>query len=302
MSTDLGSRPRTSWFALLPVALLAAFLAAGCGECEKCGCRLNVAGTAKDRGTNEGAGTDRSPGTTEFVSFDSPDGEWGTVKGEVVWQGKDVPEPAEIAVNVDAAHCLSKGKLHDEKWVINKSNKGVRWVVVWLTPEGSGAIPVHPSLAKLDKNEVTLDQPCCQFAPRVIAMRQGQSLLAKNSAPVTHNVKWNGGKNNGEGNLLIPSGGEAKIGVMKASNSPVALECNIHSWMKAWVRVFDHPYFDVTDENGKFTIKQAPAGKFRLVVWHEDAGWGPGGKQGQPITIKANGETDAGKIEIKPAD
>ena len=38
------------------------------------------------------------------------------------------------------------------------------------------------------------------------------------------------------------------------------LACNIHGWMKAYVRVFDHPYYAVTDEDGKFEIKLARVG------------------------------------------
>ena len=55
----------------------------------------------------------------------------------------------------------------------------------------------------------------------------------------------------------------------------------------------------VTDENGKFEMKNAPAGTYQLVSWHEATGWGPGGRDGNPITIKAGGETDVGKLEIK---
>jgi hypothetical protein len=70
--------------------------------------------------------------------------------------------------------------------------------------------------------------------------------------------------------------------------------------MKAWVRVFDHPYFAITDGDGKFEIKNAPAGDFRLVIWHEGVGWVKGGKTGTPITIKAGGDTDLGKVEMTP--
>ena len=59
---------------------------------------------------------------------------------------------------------------------------------VWLQPEGSGSMPIHPKLEKADKDEVVVDQPCCQFVEHAFAMRAGQSLVAKNSAPIAHNV------------------------------------------------------------------------------------------------------------------
>jgi hypothetical protein len=71
--------------------------------------------------------------------------------------------------------------------------------------------------------------------------------------------------------------------------------------MTAWVRVFNHPYFVVTDKDGNFEMKNAPAGEYNLVTWQEEVGWVKGGKVGVPINIKADGVTDAGKIELNPA-
>lgn len=45
--------------------------------------------------------------------------------------------------------------------------------------------------------------------------------------------------------------------------------------MSASVRVFDHPYFAVTNENGEYQIPKAPVGNYRIFVWHpigENAG------------------------------
>ena len=93
-------------------------------------------------------------------------------EGRVTMEGT-VPERSEIDVgnNPDAQTCLAKGKLFDEKWIVNKENKGVRWVFVWLQPEGSGTIPMHPTLEKPDKEEVTFDQPCCQFVEHAFGGR-----------------------------------------------------------------------------------------------------------------------------------
>ena len=58
-----------------------------------------------------------------------------------------------------------------------------------------------------------------------------------------------------------------------ADRLPIKIECNIHPWMNGWVRVFDHPYFAVTDADGNFELKNAPAGNYRLMVWHGQGGW-----------------------------
>ena len=42
----------------------------------------------------------------------------------------------------------------------------------------------------------------------------------------------------------------------------------------------EHPYFAVTDENGRFSIPQLPAGTFTLEIWHERLG-----TQTQQVTV-----------------
>jgi hypothetical protein len=39
-------------------------------------------------------------------------------------------------------------------------------------------------------------------------------------------------------------------------------------WHRAYLWVGDHPYFALTDSEGKFSLPQVPAGNYRLVCWH----------------------------------
>jgi hypothetical protein len=226
--------------------------------------------------------------------------DWGTVKGQIVFDGTP-PTASELNVNKDQAHCLAKGPINAENWVVNKENTGVKNVFVWLVSESGGKPKIHPELAKPPSTPATLDQPQCAFVPHCQGMREGQDLVVKNSAPVSHNVKWDGGRvRNPGGNEIIASGGTKTV-KLKADKTPIAISCNIHPWMKGWIRVFDHPYFAVTDENGNFEIKNAPAGKLKIVVWQEDMGYKDGdkGKDGSPIEVK-KGDNDLGQIKIKP--
>ena len=230
--------------------------------------------------------------------------DWGTVKGQVAWADGPLPQPRELSIDKDQDHCLAKGKLWSEDWVVNPDNKGVRWVYVWLIPDpesGVQKLAIHPALAKVADRKLVLDQPCCQFVPHALTLRQGEVLVVKNSSPIPHSVAWNGGARNPGNNVSLPAGAAIEVKDLVASPSPVTVSCFVHTWMKAWIRVFDHPYYALTDADGKFEIKQAPAGKCRLVIWHEEGGWGPGGKQGQPVTIPANGAVEVGPIGIKPA-
>jgi hypothetical protein len=227
---------------------------------------------------------------------------WGDVKGRIVFDGAEAPAAKVINVDKDQNHCLSKGNLHTEDLVVNKKNLGVRWVFVWLAPEKDAPpLQVHPNLQKIDKKTVEIDQPCCQFIPHALALREGQELVAKNSSPIAHNVHWTGGLKNPGANQIVPAGGSLPITDLKADRSPVKFQCDIHGWMVAWVRVFDHPYYALTDADGKFEIKQAPAGNYRLIIW-QDNGWGSGLKYGQPISIEGGKVTDKGEIKFKPPE
>jgi hypothetical protein len=226
--------------------------------------------------------------------------DWGTIKGQIVFAGVP-PEVAVLKVDKDLNHCLQRGPIKSENWVINPNNKGVKNVFVWITGPGGAKPAINPALQAITVKTVKLDQPCCAFEPHCLGVREGQKLDVTNTAPIAHNVSWIGGKvKNPGGNVIVPPG-KSHLVDLKADKQPIAISCNIHTWMKGWVWAFDHPYFAVTDADGNFEIKDAPAGPLQLVIWQEDMGWkgGAAGKTGETITVKA-GANNLGTITIKP--
>ena len=51
-----------------------------------------------------------------------------------------------------------------------------------------------------------------------------------------------------------------------------SMKCDVHPWMGAWVAVMEHPFFNVTKEDGVFTINNLPAGEYEIEAWHEKLG------------------------------
>jgi len=230
--------------------------------------------------------------------------QWATIKGQVVFPAdKPVPVRAALNVNQDKAACLANGAILDESILVNAKSRGIRNVVVYLRPNNQqpgaafAANEIHPDDAKRKPAEVVIDQPCCMFVNRVTAARVGDTLVVKNPAPVVHNFFWSSA-NNGDYNPNIAAKTDWKMPKpLVKEDSPIQYKCTIHGWMTGYVRIFDHPYYAVTDEDGKFTIKDAPVGKYRIVFWHENGvRGGAKGRFGEPIEIK--GPT----LEMKPTE
>lgn len=239
--------------------------------------------------------------------------QWVTIKGQVKLAA--IPAAVEINVTTDKQHCTSKGPLISDEIEVNKKNNGLKNVIVFLRPELIAGIPqndpknrnipfpaaeINPALVSAKAKEHVIDQPCCQFVPRITLAKTGDTLVVKNSAPVNHNFKYDS-DNNGSANWNTPPGQSQKFtSALKAEPRPIAFECNVHPWMKGQLRIFDHPYFALTDEDGKFEIKDAPAGKYRIVYAHEKGFHkGAAGRFGESIDIKLGSNST---MEMKPID
>lgn len=298
---------------LLLLAFLFSLVSMGCAD---------ATGVAKDKVAPVPVSDETPKADKPAPAKDAPAGgndKYVTIKGKIVWDTAKAAAPKRepIKATKDEEVAAKDKDFNTEFWVVNPKNNGIRDVVVWLAPEPSegdladlkagkkrefpsfAAADIHPDLAKPAKPSVEIDQPCCRFIPHVVVARTGQDMIIKNSAPVPHNAKWVS-RNNDEINPLIPPGGQFAVKALKAERFPIEISCSIHPWMKAWVRVFDHPYFAVTDEDGNFEIKNAPvlAGKLRIFIWQENGiSGGAPGRFGQTLEVKP-GSMDLKEIKF----
>jgi RNA polymerase sigma factor (sigma-70 family) len=247
----------------------------------------------------------RGAGAPAALKGPGAGGPWGAVAGRVVWAGRGVPEPTPIVPGEDQAECLKNGPIYKQDYVINPKNRGVRWAVVWLVDADDykkPPAPVHPDLKPIKQGEVVLDQPCCQFEPHIVCLREGQALIVRNSGTVQHNTRIVSPGDNPRGSRLMLPGDSVQIPGWKAATTPSVIDCSLHHWMRAYIRVFDHPYFAVSDGDGRFKIAKAPAGKFRIAAWQESVGYLVKGlKRGDPVEIRPGGVTEA-NFQVKPRD
>ena len=116
------------------------------------------------------------------------------------------------------------------------------------------------------KNPVTLDQINLTFVPYVLPVLLGTTVAFPNTDEVRHNV-------------FSPSPpkrfnlGTYLRGVVRTVTfdkpGEVALLCNVHLEMSAYVVVVETPYFAVTAKDGSFAIQNVPPGRYPIKTWHE---------------------------------
>lgn len=118
---------------------------------------------------------------------------------------------------------------------------------------------------------VTLEHKGCSYVPRVIGIRAEQPLMILNSDHTQHNTHP-APKFNVEWNQTQPPGAPPLVKTFKRPEISIPFKCNQHPWEKAWVSVFSHPFFAVSDEFGNYEIKGLPPGRYTFVAWHERFG------------------------------
>ncbi len=150
----------------------------------------------------------------------------------------------------------------------------------------------------MEPTTVTIDQKDFQFEPELVAIRQGDSVTFTNSDTTTHNVRTSGDL--ASLNVTMPAGGAGqtvKFDRAGGARRPVEFGCVFHSNMRAWVFVFDHPFYTVTKADGWFRLSEVPAGEYELELAHPSGGlhWR------KPITVNA-GETLKIDVQVSPSD
>lgn len=188
----------------------------------------------------------------------------GTVLGKVSFEGK---LPARHRIDLDEdEQCvkLNPRGMFDASISVNR-NRTLSNVFVYVKTGLEGKTFPRPD------EPVILDQKGCQFSPRVFAARTGQPFHVTNSDPVTHNVHPIA-KMNREWNQSQSPGDPPLQRKFVRPEIMIRIKCNVHSWMRAWAAVIDHPYYAITAADGSFAIPNLPPGEYTLEAWQEKLG------------------------------
>jgi plastocyanin len=138
----------------------------------------------------------------------------------------------------------------------------LEYVVVYISA-GDTPGPAPMELARYD-------QKGCQYLPHVLPMQAGQVLQIFNDDQTSHNIHPLA-KVNPEWNKSQPAG-SAPIDTKYDKPEFIPVKCNIHPWMHGYFVVLNTSHYAVTGQDGSFSLKGLPAGKYTVSAWQEQYG------------------------------
>ena len=189
----------------------------------------------------------------------------GSVKGVVNVDGA-LPKNDPIKMNADPV-CVKQNKdpQFQATYEVAADGKTLGNVFVYVKDGLGNYIYDAPTTT------AQIDQQNCRYHPHVFGMRVGQTLTILNSDPTLHNIHALP-KGNAEFNTGQPIQGMKTTHTFTAKEVMVPFKCDVHGWMNAYVGVLDHPYFATTEKDGKFELKDLPAGTYTIEARHEKLG------------------------------
>lgn len=154
-----------------------------------------------------------------------------------------------------------------------------RRAVVYLetAPDPGGSLPA---------GRAAIDQRGETFRPHVLAVTTGTVVEFPNSDETFHNVFSL--SRTKPFDLGRYAAGRSKSVVFDRPGI-VRVFCDIHSHMSAFVLVFPHRFFAVTDADSRYRIDDVPPGTYTIVAWHESA---------EPVRRSIDVPATGGELEV----
>ena len=202
----------------------------------------------------------------------------GNITGTVTYEG-DAPERPALTATKDQ-HCVDAVQGTKSEALVVSKGKGIKNVVIYARiPRAKVTLP--------EKNPV-MDQKGCAYYPHVLVVPVGATVDLTSRDPVAHNVHSHAQKNKAI-NIQIPKPGIVYPHTITKPEE-IKFTCDIHAWMTGYIVAVPSNFYTLTGakddkgewlgadayeksaDTGKYTLENVPAGRARVVAWHEELG------------------------------
>ena len=189
-----------------------------------------------------------------------------SITGTVTFTGT-APTLPPLSMNADpACEKMHGGKPAPNEMLVLGSGNTMANILVSV----SNGLPAGTTFAA-PSTPVVLDQQGCTYVPHVMGIMVGQPYRILNSDGILHNIHTLP-KINKSFNRAMPATLKETTTTFESPENVFQIKCDVHPWMSAYIGVFTHPFYSVTDTDGKFTISGLGAGTYEITAWHERLG------------------------------
>ena len=226
----------------------------------------------------------------------------GSVSGVVNFSGKPQTIKKDLTKEKNKEFCSQ-----------NPMNEGMIRTIEKISSKGgklAGAVVFIKDLAKGKEwkpEPVNIDFKTCDIFPKVFAVRKtglfdkkektGSVMITNRDTDILHNPHGYdvaGANRKTLFNKPLPSKGDVADvtknlkRLKKKKSKHFFLQCDQHNFMEADGRIVWNPYYQVTGADGAFSLKDVPAGKYKVVAWHPYAG-----EVSQEVTVAGGADAKA---------
>lgn len=203
----------------------------------------------------------RAPIEASGYAPDAPT-EVGSVRGTVEIEG-DAPADTVVRPISDQEVC------GDSVVDVRVDHDGPRLggAIVWLGGvKGGKRLPLE--------RRYDLNIEGCSMLPRTQAVLAGGTLNVYNADKALHRARFvrQGTRDAVAMASYSDDGQVVPVSAALARPGLVEVRCDLHPWSRAWVAVFDQPYFAVTLRDGAFALDSVPPGRYDVIAWHPRLG------------------------------
>lgn len=203
------------------------------------------------------------------INFDAATA--GAIQGQVIWQGA-IPEvpPYRAPVSPGAEHAGQPHRFwpNPNAPSIDPSSKCVARAVVFLRGiDPRRARPWHHPPVCIESRDYQIH--VCQGTNdgRCGFVRRGDPITLVSRQDLFHTLRARGAA---FFTRAFPDANQpCKCRLDRSGIVELSSGCG-YFWMRGWLFVIDHPYYTLTDAEGRFSLPQVPPGRYELVCWLPD--------------------------------